>query len=69
MVVPHHEWPTVCLVLLLLYFHTHSLTDTNVLVNHFNYLTILLNMFINTKPGVSCSQKMYSQVKGLNLNI
>lgn len=47
---------------------THSLTDTNVLVNHFYYLTILLNRFINTNPGVY-SQKMYSQVKGLNLNI
>lgn len=48
---------------------THSLTDTNVLVNHFNYVTILLNRLINTKPGVSCSQKMCSQVKGLNQNI
>lgn len=48
---------------------THSLTDTNVFVNHFNYLTILLNRFINTNLGVYCSQKMYSQVKGLNLTI
>lgn len=48
---------------------THSLTNTNVLINHFNYLTILLNRFINTNPGVSCSQKMYSQFKGLNRNI
>lgn len=47
----------------------HSLTNTNVLVNHFNYLTILLIRFINTNPGVSCCQKMYSQVKRLNQNI
>lgn len=44
---------------------THSLTDTNGFVNHFNYLTILLNRFINTNPGVYCSQKMYLNILGI----